>query len=297
MTPLHLLAALGIVLIWGFNFVVIKVGLDGNPPIFLCVMRFTLAAFPAVFFIRRPAVPFIKIVHYGLLIFALQFAFLFSAMALGVSAGLASLALQVQVFVTIGLALVVLNDKPSVFQMLGALVAFVGIGVIALHVGGEVSAIGLVFVMLAALAWGSGNIVSKKIGQVDMLALVVWGSLVAIVPLLALSLLIEGPARIVHSLVNLHWIPVASVVYQAYLSTLFGYGMWSWLLSRYSAATVAPLTLLVPVVGMASSALVLGEQLQTWKLGAAALVIAGLCINVVGPRWMMRRQRVASKAS
>lgn len=291
MTPLHLLAALGIVLIWGFNFVVIKVGLDGNPPIFLCVLRFTLAAFPAVFFIRRPAVPFRKVVQYGLVIFALQFAFLFSAMALGVSAGLASLALQVQVFVTIGVALVVLGDRPSVFQVLGALIAFLGIGVIALHAGGEVPAIGLVCVMLAALAWGSGNIVSKTIGKVDMLALVVWGSLVAIPPLLVLSLVIEGPARIVHSLVNLHWIPVASVAYQAYLSTLLGYGMWSWLLSRYSAATVAPLTLLVPVVGMASSALVLGEPLQAWKLGAAALVIAGLCINVLGPRLMVRFQR------
>jgi O-acetylserine/cysteine efflux transporter len=293
MTPLHLLAALGIVAIWGVNFVAIRLGIQGIPPIFLCVMRFILAAFPAVFFIRRPAVPFIKIVQYGLVIFALQFAFLYSGMFFGVSAGLASLALQVQVFVTIGLALIVLKDRPTVFQMVGAVIAFLGIALIAMHIGGDVSASGLVCVLLAALAWGGGNIVSKTIGKVDMLALVVWGSLVAIPPLLVLSLVAEGPARIVHSLENLHWVALASVAYQAYLSTLFGYAMWSWLLSRYPAATVAPLSLLVPVVGMASSALVLGEQLQPWKIGAAVLIMAGLCINVVGPRLMLRFARPA----
>jgi O-acetylserine/cysteine efflux transporter len=293
MQPLHLLAALGIVAIWGFNFVAIRLGIQDVPPIFLCVMRFTLAAFPAVFFVRRPAVPFIKIVQYGLVIFALQFAFLFSGMALGVSAGLASLALQVQVFVTIGLALLMLNERPTVFQLIGAVVAFLGIAWIAMHLGGEMPAAGLVCVMLAALAWGGGNILSKKIGKADMLALVVWGSLVAILPLLALSLLVEGVERILHSMAHLHWMPVATVAYQAWLSTLFGYGMWSWLLSRYPAATVAPLTLLVPVFGMASSALVLGEQLQPWKIGAAALIMAGLCINVVGPRLMLRFARAA----
>jgi O-acetylserine/cysteine efflux transporter len=285
----HLLAALSVVAIWGFNFVVIKVGLQEIPPILLCALRFALAAVPAVFFIQRPAAPWHKIVQYGLVQFALQFALLFGGMQLGMSAGLASLALQVHVFVTIGLAVVLLHERPSRFQIIGACMAFAGMGVVALHVGGEVSVMGLVCVLLAAASWGVGNLMSKQIGKVDMLGLVVWGSLTAPVPLLALSLMVEGPDRIVHSLTHLSWLGIASIAYIVYPTTLFGFAVWSWLLSRYPAASVAPLTLLVPVVGMVSSALVLGEPLHNWKLMAAALVIAGLCVNVLGPRWQARQ--------
>jgi O-acetylserine/cysteine efflux transporter len=289
MQPVHLLLALCVVAIWGFNFVVIKVGLQEIPPLLLCALRFALAAVPAVFFIKRPAAPWRKVMLYGLVQFALQFALLFGGMKLGMSAGLASLALQVHVFVTIALAIAFLGERPSVYQLTGALVAFVGIGIVAFNVGGDVSALGLVCVLLAASAWGVGNLVSKQIGKVDMLALVVWGSLVAPLPLFAMSLLIEGPTLIMHSLTHISWQGAASVAYLVYPATLFGFAAWSWLLSRYPVATVAPLTLLVPIVGMLSSALVLGESLQNWKLLAAVLVMAGLCINVLGPRWKMRK--------
>lgn len=282
--PNHLLVALGVVMIWGFNFVVIKLGLQEIPPIFLCFLRFTLAALPAVFFFKRPELAWVKIFQYGLVIFALQFAFLFSGMHFGVSAGLASVALQVHVFVTIGLATAVLGERPSVFQMLGALVAFLGIVTIALNVGGDVTPLGLLFVLLAAISWGTGNIIAKGFNKVDVLALVVWGSLVAAPPLLVLSLALEGPTRIVSSLQHMSWVSAAAIAYLVYPTTLLGYAIWSWLLGRYSAASVAPLTLLVPVVGMGSSALVMGERLQDWKLLAAVLVVAGLCLNVLGPR-------------
>jgi O-acetylserine/cysteine efflux transporter len=282
--PLHLLAALGIVAVWGFNFVVIKLGLNHLPPLLLCALRFTLAALPAVFFVKRPDVPLRHIVAYGLVMFGLQFALLFSGIGLGVSPGLASLTVQLQSFMTIALAAFLLKERPTRFQVCGAVVAFSGILVVATHLGQDVTAVGLGLVILSAAAWAAGNLLAKRMGRVNMVALVVWGSLAAAGPMLALSFAVEGPARIAESLAFLRWETVAAIAYLVYFSTLLGFAVWNWLLSRYPAASVAPLTLMVPLFGMTSSSLVLGEELQPWKLVAFALVILGLCINLFGAR-------------
>lgn len=283
MPPSHLAAALLVVLIWGVNFVVIKLGLRELPPILLAALRFLLAAVPAVFLIARPKVPFGRIALYGLVMFSVQFGLLFAGMHLGMPAGLASLALQVHVFFTIALAAAVAGERPTAAQLLGALLAFAGIGVIASQSAGEATALGLVLVLLAAASWGVGNLLSKRIGQVDPLALVVWGSLVAFGPLLALSLVLEGPQHLLR-LPHLSLTALGSVAYLVYPTTLLGFGIWSWLLRRHPAATVAPFTLLVPVVGFTSATLLLGEALQRWKLLAAALVVAGLAVNLFGAR-------------
>jgi len=280
--------AILVVAIWGFNFVVIKVGLKELPPILLCALRFFLAAFPAVFFIKRPAVPFHTVMAFGLVMFASQFSLLFSGMYAGTTAGMASLMLQVHVFFTVALAVVFLAEQPSVWQIIGALTSFSGIGLVAAHTGGEISALGLILIVAAAASWGIGNLIAKKLGKVDMLALVVWGSLIAWPPLLLLSYLLEQSSWSFEDMVHLSWPTIGAVVYIVYLSTLLGFAVWSWLLSHYPAATVAPFTLLVPVFGFTSSALVLGEPLYPWKLAAAILIIAGLCINLTGPRIAMR---------
>ncbi|HET6827031.1 MAG TPA: EamA family transporter [Ramlibacter sp.] len=280
----HIAAALLVVLIWGVNFVVIKVGLREVPPILLAALRFLLAALPAVFFIARPQVPFARIATYGLVMFSLQFALLFGGMFLGMPAGLASLALQVHVFITIALAMAVAGERPSAPQLGGALLAFLGIVVIASRSGGEATALGITLVLLAAAAWAVGNLLSKRIGAVDPLALVVWGSLVAFGPLLLLSLALEGPARVLSSLSQLSLAGLGSIAYLVYPTTLLGFGIWSWLLKRHPAATVAPFTLLVPVVGFTSATLLLGEPLQAWKVLAALLVLAGLAVNLFGAR-------------
>lgn len=280
--------AILVVAIWGFNFVVIKVGLKEIPPILLCALRFFLSAFPAVFFIKRPAVPFRSVMAFGLVMFASQFALLFSGMYAGTTAGMASLVLQVHVFFTVALAVVFLAEQPSIWQIIGALTAFSGIGLVAAHTGGEISALGLILIVAAAASWGIGNLIAKKLGKVDMLALVVWGSLVAWPPLLLLSYLLEQDSWSLEGMAHLSWPTIGAVGYIAYLSTLLGFAVWSWLLSHYPAATVAPFTLLVPVFGFTSSALALGEPLYPWKLAAAILIIAGLCINLAGARIAMR---------
>lgn len=291
MQPRHILLALVVVFFWGVNFAIIKLGLRQVSPLGLGVARFVLSALPWVFFIPRPAVPIRTLALYSLLIFVLQFGLLFTGMKIGMSAGLSSLILQLQVFFTIGFSVLFLSERPTLWQLAGALLAFGGIAVVAAHVGGEVTIVGLILLVLAAASWGGGNIVSRLIalrhGQVNALALVCWGSLFAIPPLLAVALLLD-PEGLRSSVTSLDWISIGAIAYLVYISTLFGFGAWSQLLQLYPASTVAPFTLLVPVFGFLGSAVLLGEPFETWKLGASALVIAGLIVNLFGSQLARR---------
>ncbi|WP_269584769.1 EamA family transporter [Roseibium sp. Sym1] len=284
MRPRDVALALGVVSIWGLNFVVIKIGLQDFPPVFFAALRFALAAVPAVFFLRPPNAPVRLIILYGLFMFAIQFALLFTGMALGMPAGLASLVLQGHVFVTIGLAAILFREKVRPSQLAGAGLAASGLGLVALNTGGETTMTGLVLVLLAACSWAAANLVSKRIGRVDMLALVAWGSLVAPLPLLLLSLALEGPRQLGQAIEHLTLGGAAALFYVVYPTTLLGFFIWSTLLSRYPAAVVAPFTLLVPVVGFLSAAVLLDEALESWKLAAAVLVVAGLGVNQLGAR-------------
>jgi O-acetylserine/cysteine efflux transporter len=289
----HALLALAVVAVWGTNFSVIKVALAAVPPLLLAVLRFALALFPALLFVPRPAVSWRRLAAYGVCIGAGQFGLLYIAMQGHVSPGLASLIVQVQVFFTIGLAMLDARDgrreRLRPFQWLALGLAAAGIGVIALNTGGDTSVLGVVLVLLAAGGWAAGNQVARGMGRVDMLGVVVWSSAFALPPLLLLSLWLEGPARIAGALAGATWPAWLAVAWQAVGNTLFGYAVWGWLLARHPAATVAPMALLVPVFGMATSALTLGEALPAWKLGAAGLVIAGLAINLLWPRLVPRR--------
>ncbi|MDP3761216.1 MAG: EamA family transporter [Ramlibacter sp.] len=280
----HLFIALFVVAIWAFNFVAIKVALVDFPPILMAAIRFALAAVPFVFFIRRPAAPFRLVAFYGLLVFALQFGLVFLGMALGVSASLAAIGLQLTVFVTIGLAAIIHGERVSRVQLAGAAVAVAGLAIIAANAGGDVSLPGFVCVLLGACCWGAGNLVGKAMGKVDMVALVVWSSLVAPLPLAALSLLVEGPDRIGHALSGVSWPAAASMAYIVYASTHIGYSAWAWLMARHPASTVAPFSLLVPPLAAVFSAAVLGESFPAWKLVAGSLVLAGVLINLFGGR-------------
>jgi O-acetylserine/cysteine efflux transporter len=289
MRPLHLSLAILLILVWGFNFVAIQVGLQDFPPVFLCALRFFLASIPAIFVVKFPGTSFKWVALYGLIMFALQFTLFFMGMYDGVFGGLASIIVQTQVFFTVLLAIVFLDEKLKIWQVIGAIISFSGIALIGMNTKGSVTFMGFLLLIASAAAFGLGNLVTKKIGRVKMLSLVVWGSLIAWPPLLALSLIVDGPDRILLSLHNLSWATGGSVLYIVYLSTLFGYGIWGWLIHRYPLPMMAPFIHLVPIVAIASSVLVLGEALPLWKIVAGILVIAGLCVNFLGPRFFKRR--------
>ena len=285
----HFFLALAVVAVWGTNFVVIKLALGQLPPLLFGALRFAFALLPAVFFLRRPAVPWANLAGYGLLIGAGQFGLLYLAMQHDISPGLASLVIQVQVFFTIGLSMAMTGEKLRPFQWLALLLATGGIVLIATHTDGTTTVKGLAMVLVAALSWAGGNTLSRRAGQVNMLAYVVWSCLFALPPLLALSLLVEGWPAIasgLHAATPATW---AAVLWQSVGNTLFGYAVWGWLLARHPAATITPMALLVPVFGMSASALLLAEPLPGWKLQAAGLVMAGLALQILWPRWLARR--------
>lgn len=290
MSIVHLLLLLSVIVIWGVNFVAIKFVLQDLSPVLLCCARFFLSSIPAIFFVPFPKTPIKMVAFYGLTTFAIQFTLLFMGMHAGVSAGLTSLLLQTQAFFTILLALIFLNEKLHRWHVLGALISFSGIALIGVNLSGSITLSGLLLILSAAFCWGSGSVISKKIGSVNMLGLVVWGSLFAWPPLLLLALYLEGPAHIIATLQSLSWLSIGSNFYIAYLSTVFAFGIWNWLLRQYPISTVAPFTLLVPIVGMASSAIVFDETIHLWKICAAILVIAGLCVNLFGPRLLAKKE-------
>lgn len=287
-----LLLALLVVLVWGLNFVFIKWGVEEVPPLLLTGLRYLCAALPMVFFVRRPQVKTGTLVIYGLAIGLAQFGLLFSAIKLGMPAGLASLIIQTQAFFTIALAMLFLGEKLGRMQALGALVAIAGIGVIATERFEITALVPLLMVVLAALFWGVANIASKKAGQIDMLSFVVWGSLVPIMPLLALSLLVEGPAAISAAFVAISPRTVGIVLFNGYVATIIGFGLWSYLLKRYPAGLIAPFSLLVPVFGIGFAYLLLGEVITMIEVVGSILVFAGLLLNVFGARLFTRPRTI-----
>lgn len=276
----HIALALLVVAIWGFNFVIIKLSVEALPPILAAGLRFVAAALPAVLFIRPPKAAWWLVVAFGLSLGFALYGFLNLALAWGMSAGLSSLVLQTQAFFTMALAFVLLGERPTRFQVIGAVIAFGGIGVIALERLSATALLPLGMTLMAALSWGLANVLTRKAGRVNALAFTVWGSLAAPLPLIGLSLLVEGPTMVLAALAGFGWQEAGLIAFLAYPATLLGGAIWSWLLGRHPASTVAPFTLLVPITGLLSGYLVLGETVTPIEIGGAVLVIAGLVVTV-----------------
>ncbi len=279
----HLLLALAVVAVWGTNFVVIRIGLDHLPPLFFAGARFTFAFLPLALFVPRPAVTWRRIATYGLFIGVGQFGLLFFAMNGRITPGLASLVVQSQVFFTIFLSMRTTGEQVKPVQWLALALATAGIAVIMAHADAHTTPLGLMLVVLAAISWACGNQVTRGAGRVNMLALVVWASLFSAPPLLLAALLLEGWPAIRAGIARADAITWGAVLWQSVGNTMFGYAAWGWLLSRHPAATITPLSLLVPIFGMGASTLWLGEPLQSWTLAAAGLVLGGLAINLLWP--------------
>lgn len=275
-------AILLVVTIWGANFTVIKLGLGEMPPILLSSLRFAFAALPAVFFLPRPKCPWKYVVGFGVVLGCIKFSLLFLGMDLGLSAGISSLVLQLQAFFTLILGVFLLGEKIGPHRIIAMLVAFCGVGLLLFVSDGSITAIGLALVIAAAAAWGIANIIMKRAGSVQMLSFVVWASLVPPIPLAILSFLTEDRANLASLGDQISWIGIGSILYLAYPVTLLGFAIWGRLLATLPVGLVAPFTLLVPIVGMATSALVLGEDFGPIKIISAILVMTGLMINVFG---------------
>ncbi|WP_027481146.1 EamA family transporter [Deinococcus pimensis] len=284
-----LLLALLITFIWGVNFVVIKLSVTDAPPLFVAALRFLLAALPAVFLVPRPAVPTRTLVGYGAAVGVVQFGLLYLAIQLGVSAGLASLIIQSQAFLTALLAALFLREPLRPHHLLGMTLAFAGMGVIGFAGGGHVSAVGLGLILTAALGWAVSNLLVRAAGSASMLSLVVWSALVPPIPLTLLAGLTEGWDAVGRTLTQSGAGFWAAVAFMAYFNTVLGFGVWSRLIQQHGAARVAPLSLLVPVFGLLASALYFHETFPLPKILGAVLVFGGLLLHVFGAALIRRR--------
>lgn len=281
MKPLDLMLALFVVLVWGVNFSFIKIGLEELPPILFSALRFAIVALPAVLFIPFPKTSVWNVVGVGLFLGVFKFGLLFIAMKQDASAGISSLLLQAQVFFTIALSMLVLKESVTKSQMVGILIALVGFVTIALNVGGNITALGLSMLLLAALFWGFANLIMKRMKQVNLLHFMVWVSLVPPLPLLLLSYYTEtnSPVELLLATSMPTW---GALAFVSYLSTLIAFAVWGKLLSLYSAAVVTPFALLIPVAGIITSSLMLGERLTSDEIASALLIMFGLSVCVFG---------------
>ncbi|MEU5876843.1 EamA family transporter [Spirillospora sp. NPDC047279] len=286
MSPRHLLLAVMIAAIWGFNFVPIKIGLDTFPPLLFAGLRFVVSALPAVFFVRRPPVAWKWILMIGTAIGVGQFGLMFLGMRQGMPAGLASVLLQSAALFTTVFAIGLLHERPRPLQSAGMLIALGGVTLIGVDFGQGSPILAFVLTVGAAASWGLGNVLMRMMNQatpepVDGFAFMVWMSLVPPLPMFTLSLIFEGPSADLDALTHVPWQAWASLAYIAYLSTLVGFGAWGWLMRRYEAGTVAMYALLVPPFGIASTIVVLGEGVSGTRLFAAALIVGGVALGSI----------------
>jgi O-acetylserine/cysteine efflux transporter len=277
----HSALAVLIAAVWGVNFVVIHAGLQHFPPLLFSALRFTLVALPAVFLVGRPRVRWYWVVAIGGSLGVLSFGLLFVGIDQGMPAGLSSLVLQMQAIFTIAFAALALGERPRRRQLIGGAIALAGLALIATDRASTAPLLPFVLVIGAAAAWGVSNLCTRIAQPPDGLALMVWASLVAPLPLLGLSLAFEGPRAIGDALGAVDLGGIAALAYIVGPSTLFGFAAWTGLVRRYPAAVVAPFTLLVPVFGIAAAALTLGERPSAAELVGAAVVIAGLLYGLV----------------
>lgn len=287
MRPRDIALAVAVMAVWGVNFVAIETGLDHFPPLLFNALRFTLAAFPALFFAGRPQVPWRWILATGLILGVVKFTMLFAGMAAGMPAGLSSLVLQSQAVFTVIFAALLLRERPRPLQIAGLAVAAAGIVVVAAGMGAGFGA--FLLVIGAAAAWGLSNIVTRKASPPDTLRFMVWVSAVASGPLILLSLAVDGPAADLAALRAIDGRAITAVLYVALVSTLAGFAAWGFLLRRYGAGTVAPFSMLVPFFGMASAALVLGEPIRPVDVAGGVLVIGGILLGLARPRAALTR--------
>lgn len=283
------LQALAVVLIWGLNFVVMKVGLPGTGPMLLGALRFAAASLPFIFFVQRPRVPWRFVLLYGLVQGVGQFGLLFTGIALGMTAGMASVVMQAQAFFTLLLALPLLGERARLNQWFGILVAAIGLGLLAAAHGdqpGQMTLIGFAFTLAAALMWALSNLTVRAMGRVandyDPFAFIVWTSLVPVLPFIGAAVCMDGAAVTWQTLAAMGWRQAGAVAFLAWLATLLAYTLWTRLLKRHPAGKVAPYSLLVPLVGLAAAHLVFGERLGGLQWLGTLAVLSGLLINQFG---------------
>ncbi|MCK9799056.1 EamA family transporter [Pseudomonas sp. MAFF 302030] len=281
----HLALAVLVTAVWGLNFPITKLGLAAIDPLLLTALRFTLAALPWVFFVKRPPIAMGWLVAYGLIFGVAMWALINVGIELGVPPGTAALLIQFSAFFTLGWGVLLFREHLSLGQILGVVLAVLGLFSIILSSPGQGTTIGYALLLVSAFSWSVGNVIIKQSKVREMFAFVVWASLFPPIPLLALTWLAHGPAPFTTLVSHLEGVAVFSLLFQVYAATHFCYWGWNLLLREYPVSRVAPLSLLIPVFGIAGSVLMLGHRIDLNEGLSIALILSALVVGLMkGPR-------------
>ena len=275
----HLLLAVLVTAVWGFNFPITKLGLAGLDPLLLTAIRFSLAALPWVFFVKRPQVAFHWLAAYGLIFGVAMWALINLGIAIGVPPGSASLLIQFSAFFTLGWGVLFFRESLTLYQLIGIVLAAIGLVGIVLGSPGKATTIGFLLVMVSAVAWSIGNVIIKVSKVREIFAFVVWASLFPPIPLFLLSWLLHGPTPFTALSSHLNWVTTFSLVFQVYGATHFCYWGWNLLLREYPVSRVAPLSLLIPVFGIVGSILILHQRPSAPDWASIMLILAALAVG------------------
>lgn len=281
MSARHTGLALLVVLIWGVNFVAIDIGLKDVPPLLFVAMRFVLVAIPAIFFVKRPGIGWRQVLLVGAFLSFGQFVLLYLALALGLPPGLSSLLAQTQIVFTVVVSSLLLREHPSRRQVIGILIGMSGLAVVVIGHSYASPWLPVLVALSSALSWAIGNVLARRARASSGLSLVVWSALVVPVPAFGLALLLNGAPVVLSALAHLSLAAILSTVYTAVFASLVGYTIWNSLLTRYPTSAVVPFTLLVPIVGIATAAIVFHEQPALTELIGGAIMLGGLAVAVL----------------
>ncbi len=289
MTPLHIGMAIFVAFVWGINFVVAKFGMTHYPALVYLALRFFFMAIPAIFFIPRPT-KWRYILGAGIFTGTCHFALAFGAIYLGASVGVSALLLQTQVFFTAAISALWLKEYVQRHEVIGMCLAFFGIALISFsEEDSSITWLTLIMLLLSALAFALGNLVTRKMGKVSVFPFLVWMSLIPIIPLSLLSMLFEHGQWAALTTFNLG--ALLSIAYVVLVSTLIGFGIWNYLLRLYPAGKIAPFLLLVPVFGAISAAIFYQERLHFMEWIGASVLLMGLSIHLFAKRLRAIKQR------
>jgi O-acetylserine/cysteine efflux transporter len=287
----HLLLAILVTAVWGLNFPVTKLGLADIDPLLLTALRFALAALPWVFFVERPRVAFRWLAAYGMIFGVAMWALINQGIAWGVPPGTASLLIQCSAFFTLGWGVIFFGERLGRPQLLGALLAAAGLLGIVLCSPGDASRAGLALVIGSAMAWSVGNVIIKVSKVREIFAFVVWASLFPPIPLMLLTWSLHGSAPFIALPAQLNAMTLFSLAFQVYAATHFSYWGWNLLLREYPISRVAPLSLLIPVFGIFSSMVILGQHPSPANWGLILLVLVAIVLGSGYLQGMLARRR------
>jgi len=267
-----------IVVLWGLNFVALKIAVLSLPPIFLAGLRFLLISIPWIFFVEKPKVSKRQFITLPITLGVLQYSLLYYGMSTGLSAGLSAVILQTQSFFTVIMSTILIKEKLRLNEILGLLIGALGVMILLINNNGDFKIEAVLIILAAAISWGIANIQLKNLGNVNMVSFLIWISPFAAIVLFIISFILEYDLVLNIDFSNVEIKVFLSIFYTAYLSTVIGFTMWQYLLNKYKSVQITPYGLLVPVTGSIFGYIILSEVLEIYQIIAGIVIIIGLMV-------------------